>query len=220
MARQSVLLNLLIDFPSPEHALESYIWAGVFISHASHLLSVLVLHRLFIAVRNETQNSKIAFVGAVLHIISPAGLFLSAPYGESLFSLLNFSGMLLYVNHHRARQDRSSWDVLQDYYLVGSGCCFALAASIRSNGLLSGLIFVYDVATLIPPLLGFRLGLNELRRLVVTVAAGLPIALGFLGPQWLAYEEFCATATPNRHVRPWCTNLFPSIYSWVQGHYW
>ncbi|OCL02726.1 glycosyltransferase family 76 protein [Glonium stellatum] len=206
--------------PSSKNALESYIWAGLLISLVSHLLSVLVLHRLFITVRKDTPNSKVAFVAAVLHIISPAGLFLSAPYGESLFSLFNFSGMLLYAKYQRAQQDRSSRHALKECYLVGSGCCFAMATSLRSNGLLSGLIFAYDVATLLPSLLGFRLDLIGFRRLLATVIAGLLTAIGFLGPQWLAYEEFCGVAMSNGHVRPWCTKLFPSIYSWVQVHYW
>ncbi|OCK84956.1 glycosyltransferase family 76 protein [Lepidopterella palustris CBS 459.81] len=207
-------------FHFPANSLRAYVWTGVIISHFAHFLSVLVLHRLFITIRNVSQSDKTSFAGATLHIVSPAGLFLSAPYSESLFSLLNFTGMLLYAKSRKAQQDQSSWRITQDYFLLSSGGFFALAASVRSNGLLSGLIFVYDVATLLPTLMTSHLNLNEFRRLAATTIAGALVAIGFIVPQWLAYNEYCGANISQNYVRPWCTGYLPSIYSWVQSYYW
>jgi phosphatidylinositol glycan class V len=146
-------------------------------------------------------------------------LFLSAPYGEALFSFLNFSGMLLYVES-RIFHPSMPWDILRGCQLIGSGALFAMAALIRSNGVLSGLIFVYDVVTLLPRLLSLSLGPSDFRRLLFTTIAGSLILLGFAGPQWLAYDEYCGAQVSSVDRRPWCSMYVPSIYSWVQSYYW
>jgi phosphatidylinositol glycan class V len=42
------------------------------------------------------------------------------------------------------------------------------------------------------------------------------VGIGFAAPQVVAYIEYCT----GGKSRPWCTRLIPSIYSWVQDHYW
>lgn len=192
-------------------------WAGVCISDICHLISVLVLYRLSRVVLGPQQSSRIPFIAAALHIISPAGLFLSAPYAESAFSVLNFMGMLHYA---LARQTANPWTVTQDLYMLSAGILFALATLIRSNGLLSGLILLYDAVAFVPRILTFQFDVHEARRLLVTCVAGGILALGFILPQVLAYLEYCDAAGNNALTRPWCGKTVPSIYSWVQSHYW
>ena len=153
----------------------------------------------------------------MLHILTPASLFLSAPYAESLFSLLNLTGMLCYAESRSAA--RSSPVSLQEVvYRFSSGLMFAAATTIRSNGLLSGLVLLYDVARYAPQLFSMRLSMHDIFRIIVTCASGSLIALGFVAPQYLAYLNFCRTS--NSVARPWCERSVPSIYSWVQSHYW
>ncbi|KAF2493155.1 mannosyltransferase [Lophium mytilinum] len=219
----SRLIHYLAKILSPQvdnAPLSTYIWAGIAISHISHLFSVLVLNRLFVRVQTNANRHRSAFLAASLHIVTPAGLFLSAPYGEALFSFLNFSGMLLYVQSQR-QQSQNSWGFLRGCKIVASGALFSMAASIRGNGLLSGLIFVYDVVTHLPRVVNFSLSLDEFQRLLSTTVAGSLIIIGFFGPQWLAYEEYCGqTYMSSKFGRPWCLRYVPSIYSWVQSHYW
>jgi phosphatidylinositol glycan class V len=164
------------------------------------------------------QQSRIPFVASVLHILTPASLFLSAPYTESMFSFLNLTGMLCYAESRSAA--RSSPISFQEVvYRFSSGLMFAAATTIRSNGLLSGLVLLYDVARYLPQLVSMRLTVHDVRRIIVTCVAGGFVALGFVWPQYLAYAEFC-TVDDGLESRPWCTRSLPSIYSWVQSHYW
>jgi phosphatidylinositol glycan class V len=192
--------------------------AGIAISNVCHLLSVLVLYRLLTATLASRQRRQISFIGAILHILTPASLFLSAPYAEAIFSLLNLTGMLFYVQSKAQAQVRHP-SALEDAYKLGSGITFASATLMRSNGLLSGLVLLYDVTEYLPRVISMSLTMHDLRRIIVTCMAGGMITLGFVWPQYLAYMEFCALN--SRSVgRPWCNSKIPSIYSWVQSHYW
>lgn len=192
--------------------------AGIVISTTCHLLSVLVLHRLLTLVTGvRRQQTRIPFVASVLHILTPASLFLSAPYAESLFSLLNLTGMLCYAESKVATTP-SSVSIREVTLKLGSGALFAVATTIRSNGLLSGLILLYDVARYLPYLLSMGSNVHDICRVVVTCVSGALIALGFVGPQYSAYLDFCSTS--DSASRPWCQRSIPSIYSWVQSHYW
>lgn len=200
--------------------MKPYIWAGVIISNVCHFFSVLVLYRLVRHLTGSQRASKIPFVASMLHIMSPAGLFLSAPYTEALFSALNFTGMLHYVLARQTAKGIGSWTVAQDSYMLSSGFLFAAASLIRSNGLLSGLILLYDVASFLPRVLALQLSAHDARRIFVTCVAGVFIAVGYIIPQYLAYQEYCGSASVDQEKRPWCNHRIPSIYSWVQSHYW
>jgi phosphatidylinositol glycan class V len=201
-----------------ESSIQYYIIAGIIVSTTCHLLSVLVLYRLLTLVTGAgRQQTRIPFVASVLHILTPASLFLSAPYAESLFSLLNFTGMLCYAESKAAAKP-SSISYQEIAYKLSSGMSFAVATTIRSNGLLSGLVLLYDVAQYVPRLLSLQSSVHDICRAIVTCVSGVLIAIGFVGPQYLAYLDFCTTS--ESAIRPWCQKSIPSIYSWVQSHYW
>jgi phosphatidylinositol glycan class V len=198
----------------------------------SHLLSVLILYQIGLAVvSKKTNKSTLSFIAAALHIISPAGIFLVAPYTEAPFAFLNFLGQLLYVHSWN-----SEYGLVQDMALATSGICFGLSATIRGNGLLSGIILFADVVIWaavkveralqirvlnvgrLNPSLQAQMRVIKGRRIPATIIAGLFVGLGFVIPQYVAYQDFCNSSLDE--VRPWCHRLPPSIYSWVQNHYW
>jgi phosphatidylinositol glycan class V len=155
-----------------------------------------------------SSSRRLAFITACLHILSPAGLFLSAPYAESSFSFLSFTGLLLYVRSSRSK------GVTGDLGLIASGVVFGLSAQLRSNGLLNGVLFLQQVFANI---LRLRDGLSwsRLRRLIALGIGGICIATGFSFPQYIAYQDFCISSP-----RPWCEKTLPSIYTFVQDYYW
>src|SRR5271156_3132319 len=82
---------------------------AITISHVAHWLSVLVMFSLtrIISGNKQAGATALPLIASILHILSPAGLFLSAPYTEALFSLLNMFSTLLYVSgmaKHRQEQ--------------------------------------------------------------------------------------------------------------------
>lgn len=190
---------------------------GVALSHVTHYLSVLALYRLSANIFGHATVSQklICFLSAALHIICPAGAFLSAPYGESIFSFLNFSGFYLYSSSLIA--ERNGVTGLRDAQVLTASVLFAIATLVRSNGIISGFLFAYDALVLAWAVLTQGPSRHTTRRLAIIVLGGCIVALGLVIPQVLAYRAYClAESAP----RPWCSWALPSIYSWVQGVYW
>lgn len=185
---------------------------AISIAHLSHLLSVVVLHQLTLAIFPE--SSATAAAAAAFHIISPAGLFLSAPYAESSCAFLSFLGCLLFTKSFSSTRESS---VARDSLVLVSGVLFGIATTFRSNAILNGLLLLEEAfRTLLSLKDGFHF--YTLRRLTITGLGGLAVAFGFFLPQYLAYIEFCEDSTTSKRV--WCNRSLPSIYGFVQDHYW
>ena len=179
-------------------------------ANTSHLLSVFVLYRL---ARLAFEDVGPALVAASLHIFSPAGLFLSAPCAESTFALLNFTGHLLFAESLRTRRKPARRDALT----LLAGISFGLATAFRSNGILSGVLFAWHT---VPQLARLpRHPSAAFRRLLVLGIGGACVATGSIVPQFVAYRRFCVGAS-EAGLRPWCQGYLPSIYTFVQQHYW
>ncbi|KAI4108103.1 MAG: hypothetical protein LQ339_002375 [Xanthoria mediterranea] len=197
--------------------------AGILVSNFAHLLSVLVLYqtsKLISPKPSSHEAQSVAFVSASLHITSPAGLFLSAPNAESSFSFLNFVGFHLYASSLQAHQDHRLGR--RDVLIIVSGLALGLATTFRSNGLLGGLLFCFDIVKSICMVGGdvqSKTILSRLRRITILVISGALMAVGSAFPQYLAYREYCVDGRPE-HRASWCTHRVPSIYAWVQSHYW
>lgn len=184
-----------------------------------HGAAVVSLFSLLNRVMCTPNSNRISFVACVLHLVSPAGIFLVAPYTESMFAMLNFCGMLCYVQSRNSPTSSQARTIKQDIMLSASGLIFSCATMIRSNGLLSGFLFVSDVVSCVPSLLNGGTNRHELRFIVVTCFAGALLALGYVLPQYMAFREYC-TPVVGVTTPPWCHKMIPSVYSWVQSKYW
>lgn len=185
---------------------------AIAISHASHLVAALALYRLTVLI--SSNNVKLAFVAAALHIVSPAGVFLSAPYNESPFAGLSFVGNLLFAVGLKSRDHR--WK--RDFSLIASGCFFGLATLFRSNGLTSGLLFAVEAVNSLLAFADHR-SVSTLLSLGAPIVGGLCVAAGSVVPQTMAWMRYCS-ASVEGDVRPWCLKTIPSIYTFVQDYYW
>ncbi|GFF69547.1 conserved hypothetical protein [Aspergillus udagawae] len=192
--------------------------AGIIIAHAAHGLSVLVLYCLGCAMFSGRQGRMLAFIAACLHISSPAGLFLSAPCGESTYAFLSFTGYFLFVQSFSLSGASTG---LKDAFILLAGILYGLATTVRSNGILNGLLFVEEAIRL---LYSMTRGVTfaKSRRLFAVGIAGVCTGLGFVVPQYIAYRDFCVNYpyTHDEEPRIWCRRTLPSIYSFVQDHYW
>lgn len=195
--------------------------AGIFLSHCFHLLSSLVLYQLSLNIfkaNDMIDRSRFALLTASLHIISPAGIFLSAPYSESPFSFFNFIGFYFYTKS--VDEDSRGRLKQRDLFLLSSGLSFGIATTLRSNGLLSGTLFCFEVFRDLLNLHRYSDTSAKLRHLGITVIAGSAMACCAVLPQFIAYYDYCIMVNEDQSKRPWCLNRVPSVYSWVQTHYW
>ncbi|KAI0382289.1 glycosyltransferase family 76 protein [Hypomontagnella monticulosa] len=181
---------------------------GIIVAHISHLLSVLVLYQLGLVV---LKNQRLSLIAGVLHILSPAGLFLSSPCPESTFALLSFTGYLFFAKSLLGKSQTFAHDVS----LVASGMWFGFACTFRSNGLFNGIPF----AIALVHELSLPLTLPGIRRRCALIVGGSAIAIGFVAPQLVAYMTFCSVPSGSG-LRPWCTSRLPTIYTFVQERYW
>ena len=185
------------------------------ISHVSHLLSVLVLYELSAVIFPLSKQRHVSIVTASLHIISPAGIFLSAPYAEAPFALLHFTGLYAYALSLKYQVQGNAGR--RDLLIVASGLMFGIATTMRSNGILTGMIYCYDIIAILSRMRRLSDLLANLRQILVIVLASIIMALIAAYPQYLAYQTSCRSIESSR---PWCLNMPPSIYAWVQSEYW
>ena len=204
---------------------------GIVLSHVTHWWSVLLCYDLSKLVfspagAREGDAEGFAVLSAVLHILSPAGVFLSAPYAESLFAMLTFGGAFWYT---RARicfaRDK---EVMGAIWIFGCGLVFGLSSLMRGNGLLSGLTLVYELGVCLQGLLRLskksgvlkdKLAGVLLARSIVIGLSGVAMALIASWPQFVAYQDFCSGHEEGVR-RPWCSALIPSIFTFVQAENW
>ncbi len=105
-----------------------------------------------------------------------------------------------------------------DLLVLLSGILFGIATTFRSNGILNGMLLLEEALRCLYGLKRDMLDVATLRRLIATGIGGLCVASGFLLPQYIAYSEYCRDF--GVVVRPWCNRVVPSIYTFVQDHYW
>ncbi|KAF4336425.1 GPI mannosyltransferase 2 [Fusarium beomiforme] len=184
---------------------------AIAISHVSHLVAVLALYQLTIVL---CSNRKLAYLAAVVHILSPGGLFLSAPYAESTFACLSFVGNLLFALTLKANPD----SLMRNVSVTGAGLFYGVSCTFRSNGLFGGVLFAVEALKGLSSLLdGFTF--SKVLRLIAPITGGLLVAVGFVAPQVLAWMRYCYVHD-NGEQRPWCARPLPSIYTFVQEEYW
>ncbi|EKD19904.1 GPI mannosyltransferase 2 [Drepanopeziza brunnea f. sp. 'multigermtubi' MB_m1] len=104
-----------------------------------------------------------------------------------------------------------------DLSILISGICFGIATTFRSNGILNGLLLLEEAFRTV-----YRLrdgpSLATVRRLMATGLGGMSVGAGFVVPQYIAYIEYCKGQ--QSVARIWCEGTLPSIYTFVQDHYW
>ncbi|CAN8098103.1 unnamed protein product [Discula destructiva] len=195
---------------------------GVVFTHVCHYLSSLVLYQLGLSI---WADSSWALASALLHVLSPAGLFLSAPYAESPCSLLSFAGWLLLVRSCSGAASRRP--IARDALTLLAGISFGLATWFRTNALLNGAPVAFEALRTLYHLVEDPepgSSVSHIRRLIVLGLAGIFVAAGTLIPQYFAYRTYCmasvSDAGAGSPIRPWCLNLVPSIYNFVQREYW
>lgn len=190
------------------------------ISHIAHYLAVISLYGLVSKIDFHSQNIEIGFVSSILHILSPAGAFLSAPYAEPVFAALTFSALNLYLPTKPTRRAPEELCLKADGKIIIAGALFGLSTTLRSNGLLSGIYFLLDIVDFFFYKSLRVFDIRCIRRMFCLGIGGFLALVGVCYPQYLAYAEYCNENSDQYGRRPWCDANVPSIYSYVQSNYW
>ncbi|KAI5283907.1 ER membrane glycoprotein subunit of the GPI transamidase complex-like protein [Ascosphaera aggregata] len=130
-------------------------------------------------------------------------------------------GFYAYITALHQEEQHAHFLVSRDLRFLLAGSIFAFATLIRSNGLLSGCLFVYDFASDLFQVINSPGGVTKfrIRRMIVLLVGGSFIAIGFALPQVIAFKQYCLNAV-HHPTRPWCYRPIPTIYGFVQEHYW
>jgi phosphatidylinositol glycan class V len=188
----------------------SEIILAIVIANVSHFLSVIVLYYLTLNVFGD-KAKQLAIISAILHSVSSASAFLLAPYSESSFALLSYIGYLQLAKAIRA--EKAAYSCI---FIVQAGVAFGLATTIRGNGLLfavcPALYFLHRLAINKQGIFSWSIFSTT----IATALSGVMVVSGMVFPQWIAYSEYCLSDSPA----VWCRRMVPSIFSWVQSHYW
>ncbi|OXB53385.1 hypothetical protein ASZ78_009101, partial [Callipepla squamata] len=205
--------------------------SAVLLNSLFSVLAAAALYKLGCAV---LRCQKTAFLAALLFCISPANVFLTAAYSESMFTVLTFSAMW------QLEKGQSWLSVL----------LFTLATGVRANGLVNAGFFLYSHSKSFALQLqvgsGWVRKLSLLERQILGVASSVlltcaGICLPFALFQYYAYVRFCGPGQelavpellqhlaldkgyrlvpPNGVKPPWCSQRFPVVYSYIQDVYW
>lgn len=160
---------------------------GLILSNVAQLCSALVLYEYTMIL--SSGFSSIALKSSVLFLWSSMGVFGTVAYSENFAALWSIIG--LYLREASFLNQKSS-------VYIFSSIFFTLAFWTRSNCIVLGAIYLYDLLT------------HQKKR---SLFAGILLGIGVLASLYPPYSEFC----PGR---PWCNDLVPSLYSYAQKKYW
>lgn len=189
------------------------------------VLTSLTLYYLTV---NLFKDSQFAFLTAIVFTINPASIFFSAFYSESLFCFLTFLGLLC---------------IETNYPFIGASL-LGLSGGTRSNGIISCGFVIFDFSKLIlneiasvNTLFDVSQWLKRILRLSVQLfLCFLPFVsfqvyscLLYCVPYYIRleipdkveeYGDRKGFVMPSDSLPPWCYDVIPLSYSYVQKEYW
>ena len=216
-----------------------YLLSSVLLNFIFFNAACVYLHAL--TLKLFKRSSRMATLTCLLFCLNPANIFFTAPYSESLYSMLTFAGL-----YHTFSGS-----------VYRSLIPFGLACLCRSNGTLN---VGYLVHLLVRDYLNtfnikpnqsnmsiltqiFKESMGNIRRLLALSArlflAIMTMTMSFAAYQYYIYIQFCGGTHSNRipveiveYGRlkgyklasegsfEWCQYRLPVSYGYVQAHYW
>lgn len=200
----------LVSFCSRQfgcHNFYSRFLCATLLSCTAHYAATLVLGaytRLVFQDARLFSPQRMARAAQVVFVISPAGIFLTAPYAELAAALCSFA--CLYLRESGTLQGVGS-------LYVASGIFAALAYGMRANCLLLGGVYLWDVAW--PRTAGVLVGPGLTARRIWALAAGCILGASFVASNVANYVSVCSLGRGE-----WCDQVVPSLFAYAQSHYW
>lgn len=152
------------------------------------------------------EDEKMSKMTFLLFLATPANIFMSSIYTESFFTLFVFSGIFFF-------QKKEKWK---------STLCFVCASLVRSNG------FTYSIFFAIEWLLNVWRGFGKRSLFYFTKKSFLQLTFHtciqivvIFSPYFLFQSYATLLYCNQKQGKPiWCETSLPSVYQFVQKHYW
>ncbi|KAK9718297.1 ER membrane glycoprotein subunit of the GPI transamidase complex-like protein [Basidiobolus ranarum] len=170
------------------------ILSGIIVSTLSFSLATVALYHLSYSI---FKKERFALITALCYCFTPSCMFMSSMYTESLFSLLTFVGMDLYVH-------KQFWC---------AAVVWSLSSLTRSNGIVYAGFFIFDLCIKNRS----KSPMIYMAQVMKATALSVITILGMASFQMYGYFNYCLNQT---NPRPWCDAKVPLIYSFVQAEYW
>lgn len=236
------LFSRLLLFLCPFISLESSILlTSLSLNLLIFVFAAISLYRLSLAI---LLKEDLAYKSAIFFCYNPSSVFFSAPYSETLFVYLSFTGVFniiqLYKKYLNVRKKFNCKDLV---YLVP----IALSTFTRSNGVLNiGFVLYFFVSFYYQKVIRRRSKLTDFLVFTRNTFAALVCSIffcvtPFLLYQTYAYRLFCRdfnnnfpdniytyavknylvlTGTFSQNNQSWCYQKIPFSYFYIQNHYW
>lgn len=196
-----------------------HIILATLVSTIASIASTIIFFLLTLHLSDSINYSTLV---SLLHTFSPAPSTQVVPYTEPFYALFSFAAIYLQVVSTTKYNKRIPFIIK-----ILAALLTALATSFRSIGVIQTLQWIPDYYQQVIQLLPLvhskkitaliRLGVYSFQTLVLALITCSP----FIYDQWKAYQHFCITPLrSDQSIRPWCSNRIPTIYGFVQAHYW
>ena len=181
---------------------------NVFLKVFSNVLSLSNVY-----LRNEALSRK----AALLYVISPASIFFSAFYTESIFCFFTFLGYyFLYKDEFYSIKN-----------IVFATISFGLSGFVRSNGnfyiLLIGYQLLHRLIEFVKKEITISLKIKECTKIIgigilILISMNIPYFLVMRNP----YETYCINFQVYELAEKpvFCQNLLPNAYTYIQDKFW
>lgn len=139
-----------------------------------------------------------AFYSSFVLIIQPSGIFSTVAYTETPVQFLCFLALYFFSI------SKSRVNIRNKLFYFLSGSLFSIAFGIRSNSLLYGILYLYDITVY------YKYPLD----IIVILTTGSQLFFALIYFNYVSYKTYC----PERGE--WCNSFTRSLVTYAQSHYW
>lgn len=239
------LLLMLIRIRIEEENFYQILRFSVLIENILHFMSIIIIYHLTLSIYSESTvlerqytkySERIALISAILFIFTSGAGFFTSIYSEPLSSFLTFVGIWLRelcITTDTKRLQHLSIQFkgggFQLVYFLGTTSMFTLAALNRSNCILLGLFYLYDLFCLVINAASrnhsFESSFTSLLQIILYPLLSGVTMLTIIIYHWyyIPFQTFCPKQgewceTPLIRNIPFITKQ--SFYSFIQSKYW
>lgn len=197
------------------------LFSAIVLSNLAHYLSCIVLYYLTLVTFkhskffNRDRLSEFALKTSLIYIISPAGVFLTASYSEAPTAFLSFLALLLRegsIKRDNFNLVNSKISIRNPILYFLSGSLIAISYNVRSNSILLGALYVYDLYT-------FLIRNDRISDATMAIVTGSQLFVSIVVSIVHPYQQFCSKLS-NSPGPEWCSYYIPSLFLYAQSHYW